>query len=154
MQEAVHKPSVWNWGTGIAIVIVLACCGIVFMVYKASTYNFEMVTKDYYAQELTYNDKLTAIQNANALDLQLAVAVEQDVVIVKLPPSIPSSVKGQVVLYCTVDASKDITRVLVLDKNNMMLFPKSALIHSGYKAIVTFTWNDKPYYFEQEFVVK
>jgi hypothetical protein len=146
-----HK---FSWGTGIAIVIVLACMGIIFMVYKATTYNFEMVANDYYEKELTYNDQLAAIANAKKIGDSLTIMSQKDFLLIQFPAMPQQAIQGTVTLYCVTDAQKDIVRKIALNDQGIMLFEQSLLIASSYKAIAEFTSNGKNYYFEQSFINK
>lgn len=47
-----------NWGTGIAIFIGLFIIAMLGMVFKASQQTHELVTTDYYAKELEFQDLL------------------------------------------------------------------------------------------------
>lgn len=143
-----------NWGTGIAIVITIACIGILFMVYKASTFNFELVTKDYYEKEVTYNQQLNAIANAKGLSDSLKIESQEDFLIIKFPNLDNAPINGSLTLYCVTDASKDIIKDIELDSHGIMLFDQKTLIKSSYKAIASFTSNGKEYYMEQSFLNK
>ena len=43
-----------NWGYKILTVYIIFIAGILFLVFKSSNQNQDLVTKDYYEQELKY----------------------------------------------------------------------------------------------------
>ena len=47
-----------NWGHKIIAVYVVFIAGMIFLVFKSSRQNIELVTEDYYAKELVYQQKI------------------------------------------------------------------------------------------------
>ena len=56
-----------NWGYKILLVYAVFIAGILFLVYKASSQKMDLVTPDYYEQELKYQSQINATERANAL---------------------------------------------------------------------------------------
>ncbi|MDZ7847906.1 MAG: FixH family protein [Owenweeksia sp.] len=65
-----------NWGTGIAIVLILFAISMGYAVYKAVQQNYDLVTTDYYAEELAYQEKID--QKKNGLALKIATTAYMD----------------------------------------------------------------------------
>ena len=47
-----------NWGYKILMVYVIFIAGILLLVFKSSSQNQDLVTEDYYEQELKYQQKI------------------------------------------------------------------------------------------------
>ena len=70
-----------NWGVGIVITIVCFMGFIMFFVIKMSTdtkYDHDLVTEEYYKEELAYQDQIDAQQNSAHLaeNIQVEVSAE------------------------------------------------------------------------------
>ena len=64
-----------SWGYIITAGYLVFVTGIVFLVYKASSQKFDLVTKDYYEQELKYQD--VSDESANTAKLSAPLVVER-----------------------------------------------------------------------------
>ena len=60
-----------NWGYKILTVYIIFIAGILLLVFKSSTQNQDLVTKDYYEQELKYQQVIDATERANALSSEV-----------------------------------------------------------------------------------
>ena len=56
-----------SWGYKIAFVYIIFVAGIGFLVFKASSQKFDLVTKDYYDQELKYQEVIDQAANTAML---------------------------------------------------------------------------------------
>lgn len=100
-----------SWGTKILFVFAFFVSGILFMVFKAGTYNNDLVTTDYYEQELVYQKTISAVERANALSAPPEFTLSGNHVLITLPPEMRKApVSASVWLYCIADKSKDITQ--------------------------------------------
>jgi nitrogen fixation protein FixH len=98
-----------SWGYKIFVGYSLFVVGILFLVYKANTQNFDLVTENYYEAELKYQEVID--QKGRTATLSAAPKISHSVnsVSVQLPTEFASAkVAGQVYLYRPSDASKDI----------------------------------------------
>jgi hypothetical protein len=60
-----------NWGYKILFVYAIFITGILFMVFKSATQKMDLVTPDYYAKELKYQEKIDESNRVNALSEEL-----------------------------------------------------------------------------------
>ncbi|MBL0145087.1 MAG: FixH family protein [Chitinophagaceae bacterium] len=74
-----------NWGYKILIVYGAFVAGILFMVFKSSTSKMDLVTTDYYAKELKYQDKIDEKGRTNALSEEVKYELADNKIIVHLP---------------------------------------------------------------------
>ncbi|HVZ56104.1 MAG TPA: FixH family protein [Chitinophagaceae bacterium] len=97
-----------NWGHKIAAVYILFVAGTLFLAYKASHEEFDLVTKDYYGAELKYQQVID--QKARVAALSGPVQVEQhgQQLQIRFPRDFAGqAIKGEVYLYCPADERKD-----------------------------------------------
>jgi len=95
--------------------------GMGFLVYKASSQKFDLVTKDYYNQELKYQQVID--QAANSSKLSAPVTVERNEGELKI--SFPSEMQGKkklvdFYLYYAADAKRDFRRSFELNENELV----------------------------------
>ncbi|RMG16764.1 MAG: hypothetical protein D6730_24760 [Bacteroidetes bacterium] len=88
----------FNWGTKIALVysaFVLLMLGLVF---AASRVDFQLVTKDYYQQELDYENRITEMKQLAMLDEPLQIMAQDEKLRIVFPSqALPEA--GSVHLY-------------------------------------------------------
>ena len=98
-----------NWGTKIVIVYVFFVAGILFMVFRSSTQKTDLVTTDYYAKELKYQQKIDEMNRVAALSASPEIQIEGRQAVIFFPKEFTGKlVKGEAVLYCPSDERKDI----------------------------------------------
>lgn len=56
-----------NWGKGIAIALTLFVGFIIFLVISIVSHTVDLETEDYYKKDITYQDEISSLENANAL---------------------------------------------------------------------------------------
>jgi hypothetical protein len=128
-----------SWGNKIVIVYVSFVLLMVFMVYKSVNTPFDLVTKDYYKDELRYQDKIDGLNNAAKLK---AVAITQNDthVLLQLPVEMKGlQLSGEVWFYCVTDAAKDKKFDLQVNDSALQLIPKAQLHTTNY--IVKINWK-------------
>ena len=98
-----------NWGTKILIVYVVFISGILFMVFKSSTQKIDLVTTDYYAKELKYQDKIDEMNRVQALSAPVEFVIKDNALIIRFPKDFAGKkLTGEAVLYCPSDENKDL----------------------------------------------
>ena len=142
-----------NWGKKILIVYVVFVLGIVFMVYKSSTQNADLVTTDYYAKELKYQEKIDEGKRVAALSAPVEYSVVNNVLTILFPKDFAGrQLVGEAVLYCPSDEKKDIRKSFTL-----MDEPLQMDIPADDKGLyeLHLSWRDGgvTYYFEKKIII-
>ena len=142
-----------NWGKKILIVYIVFVAGIVFMVFKSSTQKTDLVTTDYYAKELKYQDKIDEMNRVQALSAPVEVVIKDNALIIRFPKDFAGKkLTGEAVLYCPSDENKDL-------KNNFSVQdePVKINIPATNKGLheLHLSWHDGgvTYYFEKKFFI-
>jgi hypothetical protein len=110
-----------SWGYKIMFVYIAFVVGMGFLVFKASSQKFDLVTKDYYDQELKYQQVID--QASNSSKLSGPVTVERNEGELKL--SFPNEMKNKkklvdFYLYYAADAKRDFRKSFELDENELV----------------------------------
>jgi len=109
-----------SWGYKIMFVYVTFVAGMGFLVFKASTEEFDLVTKDYYDQELKYQQIID--QSANTSNLSTPVTIEKREGELRISfPDAMKDKKKQVdfYLYYAADAKKDFRKSFEVNENEL-----------------------------------
>lgn len=139
-----------SWGYKIMFVYITFVAGMGLLVIKASSQKFDLVTKDYYDQELKYQQVID--QAANSSKLSALVAIERKEGELKI--SFPDEMKNRkklvdFYLYYAADAKKDFRKSFELDKNELV-----QALPVGMKGMyeLKLSWEAEgvKYYFEQK----
>jgi hypothetical protein len=138
-----------NWGNRLIVVFVVFGLLIGAAVYKAINTQTDLVSKDYYKEELRYQDKLDGIVNANKLSDVLVTAVAQKVC-VRFPKEIGSNkVSGQIHFYCVSDAKKDRNFTIDANTEGQQCIATSSLFKVSYQVKIQWKVANTSYYSEQ-----
>jgi len=97
-----------NWGAKIAIFYLSFVAGMMYLVVRSSQQSVDLVSEDYYAQELQYQQRIDQTNRAAALSAPPEILYAQDVITVTLPDEFRGKVvKGEIFLYCPANAADD-----------------------------------------------
>jgi hypothetical protein len=138
-----------SWGNKLVVVFIVFALLIGTLVYKAMHTKYELVTKDYYGEELRYQDKIDGKQNASTVS---AVSVTQDTngIIIQFPKEQQSAAKkGEAWFYYASDESKDVKIPLQTDVDGKQIILKDKL-HKG-ACLLKLTWSiGKENFYDEE----
>lgn len=138
-----------NWPTYIVITMLLFMTFIGVLVFKTYSVNTELVTEDYYKQELAYQKKID-----NMVHLKNDTAsVKHAFTGSELVLSFPAPAKGFIEFYRPSDASKDITIPIFLNKELQQKFRKELFIKGLYKIKIDWESNGTKYYMEEDIIM-
>ncbi len=97
-----------NWGYKIVLVFVVFVSGMAFMAYKSSQQNSELVTDDYYAQELIFQKKIDEVKRTAALSDTVSIKSYKDQLIIELPSDFAGKqITGLAEVYCPSNEKRD-----------------------------------------------
>lgn len=104
-----------SWGYKIMFVYLFFVAGIVFLVFKATNEKFDLVTKNYYDEELKYQQVIDNATNAAKLSAPVTVEKKEGKLSIRFPEEMKD--KKKVVdfyLYYPADAKKDFRKTIEL----------------------------------------
>lgn len=114
-----------SWGYRITILTLGFVCFMTFLVISAFRQDFDLVTEDYYAKELQFQNQIEKQSNQMQLKDSLSCIVSDNNVIIKFPDElIQNNITGEVLFFRPSDADKDVKR-LINSKNGVEVFRKS-----------------------------
>jgi hypothetical protein len=127
-----------NWGKGIVIALTLFIGFISFLVVKIMSQDVDLVSEDYYKQEIDYEARIQKEQNGlnNAAKIEL---IDQEAyVVVQLPDS---SSLTNVVLNLKRPNDKKLDKSFKIEGTKTFMLPKSSLEKGKYELTIEYTIN-------------
>jgi hypothetical protein len=142
-----------SWGNKLVIVFIAFVGLIATLVYRSVTTKFDLVTKDYYKDELRYQDKIDGAANAVAAG---NIQLKQDAatLVIQLPASLQDKIaEGDAWFYCKTNAAKDI-RVPVKIEGGFYSIDRSVFAKDSYELKLQLTAEGKKYYYLQPIIIQ
>jgi hypothetical protein len=140
----------FNWGYKILLVYGLFVIGIMFLVFKSTQQKYDLVQKDYYADELKYQNVIDASQKAKDLGGELNTERKGGHLFVSLPESFhKTTVKGTAHLYYAADDKRDISKEFVTT-NGEFDMELLTLMGGAYTLKLNVEMDGVAYYYEQK----
>lgn len=139
-----------NWGKGIALVLALFIFGMLFLVYKTTSVDFELVADDYYAKELAYQDQIDKMKNVKELGTDVVIELGQDGVHLAFPvDQLSNPVDGSVVFFRPSNGRFDQQFELQLDEQGAMHIPTTKWPRGVYNVQIEWRSGGTDYYSEE-----
>ena len=142
-----------NWGTGIVIGLILFMGFILAMVFMMSTdkkYNYDLVTDEYYKEELKFQEEIDAENNSLLLSEKVRILRKPEGLLLIFPKEVAENkIIGTVNLYRPSNKRLDFKIPLELSKSELLI-PKDQLLDGRWNIIVRWRSNDKDYLFKEE----
>ena len=139
-----------SWGYRILFIYLAFVSGIIFLVFKASGERYDMVTDNYYEQELKYQEVIDQKSRVAALSAPLSITHANDQLRIGFPPELKGiQLKGQVFLYRPSDEKSDIKKSFVTSNGQFnMVLPS----HPSGMYELKLSWEDdsQQFYYEQK----
>ncbi len=144
-----------NWGTGLAIVMVLFIAFIMYFVVKISTdkkYDYDLVTEEYYKKEMVYQQEIDAEENSNSLESKITGEKVADGYLLTFPKNIDySKIEGNVFLYRPSNKQLDFQLPLKISSPSLLI-PDQRLVAGRWNTIVQWNYEGKDYLYKNEIV--
>lgn len=140
----------FHWGYRIALVYALFVAAFVTLFVVSLQFKNELVTPDYYAEELKFQDKIEQMNRTNALVEQPVWNIEEQHITIKFPEELKTQVHNlKVELYRPSDSSKDKTYAFTgIDSNGKIELDKRDFINGRYRLQLSWNMNQLEYYKE------
>lgn len=143
-----------SWGTKIAALYIGFVGLVIVMVTFSMNQKIELVSSDYYAKELKYQDKINEMNNANALSEQIKYTITGDQLEILFPVDFKDKkVTGEILFFKPSDATKDYKLPIKLNTGLKQTISKSLLSNGMYKMQVSWTVEEKNYFNESIIVL-
>ncbi|MBT0810543.1 FixH family protein [Litoribacter ruber] len=136
-----------NWGHGIAIFFTCFVAFMIFMVVKSFQQNIDLVTENYYEQELKFQQQIDKISNNKQLETPVAIKYKSNKVLISFPP-LPI-IEGNIHIFRPSDSKFDLEKAVDLDENFHQAVEVDKLPAGFYRVKINWQADGKEYYTEE-----
>jgi hypothetical protein len=136
-----------NWGAGIAALYGGFVIMIATLVVMSTRQKIDLVTDHYYEEELKFQDKISKIGRANALEKPLHWKITAQNLEILYPTSTDGKLSGTIKLYCPANDRND-REFAVNATGGMQIIPLAQVPAGRYKVQIdwqadgTSYWNE------------
>lgn len=149
----IDKIIIMNWGYKILLVYAVFVLGIMFLVYKSSRQKVDLVTTDYYAKELKYQDKIDAMNHADKLTEAVKYEIGNGKLTIVFPKDFSGKkVEGQIVMYCPANEDKDVKHNFSVEDQPVYV-PIKPCDKGEYDLKLDWKADGTSYYFEKKLFI-
>ncbi|SFF86416.1 FixH family protein [Pontibacter chinhatensis] len=156
MKTAQKNNSFTLWPYMIVVCMVSFMGYIAHFVYQAMNQDVDLVSKDYYAQEIKYQDQIERVRRTQALgDVMLNYKAGDEAILLQMPATYQDmNLSGTITLFRPSDDKLDKQLPLQLGRDHSQLLEVADLESGLWKVRVSFSANNEDYYTEKTIQIK
>jgi len=128
-----------NWGKGIIIGMGLFMGFIIFLVVNLMMHKVDLVSEDYYKNEINYEAEISALKNNDQLPTQITMDSQKEYVVIKIPEGKFSNIQ----LFLSRPDNEKLDKSYRIDGTKTFLIPKKELIKGAYNVELRFDSSEK-----------
>jgi hypothetical protein len=142
-----------SWGYKILVLYVLFVGLMLTMVFGSYQHSFNLVSKDYYEQELKYQDVIDGSKNYSLTQEKLELNVNENSISILWPNDTDLNLvkKVQIWLYNNAESKGDIRFGMETLSIPEVEIPLGKQQHGNYTLKIQWIMDETPYYFEKSF---
>jgi len=144
-----------NWGTGIIIAFIGFISFIMYFVINMNTndkLNHDLVTEDYYKEELEYQNDIDKLNAAKTLDIDIAHKKTEEGLLIIFPSDLDTKkITGKMFLYRPSNKQLDFETSISLS-NLHLLIPDERLVDGRWNIKIDWQYNGKSYLYKAPIV--
>jgi hypothetical protein len=142
----------FNWGTGIVLAFIGFIAFIMYFIVSMNIndkYDHDLVSEDYYADELQYQNDINKLKNSKDLETNISYQKNTDGLLIKFPKDIDyKQIKGKVFLYRPSNKQLDFEAAISLS-NPYLLIPDKRLVDGRWNIKIDWQYKGKSYLFKE-----
>lgn len=143
----------FNWGTGIVLAFIGFISFILYFVITMSTnkkYEHDMVTENYYAQELEFQNDMVKEKKAQTLDQNVIMIHDKEGIHITFPETMDvSKITGKVFLYRPSNKKLDFESSISLSDHNLLI-PDKSLLGGRWNVKIDWQYDGSAYLYKKD----
>ena len=144
-----------NWGTGVVLAFVGFISFIMYFIITMSVndkYDFDLVTEDYYGQELKFQTDIDKETNSKTLKTNIDWKKTDEGLEINFPDDLDiNKIEGKVFLYRPSNKQFDFEIPISLSNHNLLI-PDKRLLGGRWNIKIDWTYNKSAYLYKTEII--
>jgi hypothetical protein len=141
-----------SWGNKLMFVFIVFAALMGTLVYKAVNTRFDLVSKDYYKDELRFQEQIDATNNASKFTAVEFAQSETDLTI-KFPSEFNAkNIEADIWFYCKVDSDRD-KKLELKTSNGSLTIAKKEIFKGNFEIRIRWRANGNSYYTAKDMTV-
>ncbi len=144
-----------NWGTGIVLAFIGFIAFIMYFIVSMNVddkYDHDLVSEDYYSDELKYQTDIDKLKNANDLSTNISYERTDEGLKINFPEDINyKEITGNMFLYRPSNKQLDFETAISLS-NSYLLIPDKRLVDGRWNIKIDWQYKGKSYLFKESIV--
>lgn len=139
-----------NWGHKLMLVFLVFVGMMSYLVYRCIKTNYDLVSADYYKEELSYQQVIDGASRANQLGNKIGITQRGTEVVLQFPNEVQhTAVNGTALFYYAADAKRD--RQIALNPNaaGEQSINSSQFLPGSYTVKIRWESKGRQYYSEE-----
>lgn len=145
----------FNWGTGVVLAFIGFIAFIMYFVINMNTnkkYDHDLVTEDYYQEELKYQDDIDKLNNVKLLNENISYHRTIEGLVIQFPVDLePEKIKGKMFLYRPSNKQLDFETPLSLSDHNLLI-PDKRLLDGRWNITIDWNYKGTSYLFKEKII--
>ena len=143
-----------NFGNKLLLVFAAFAGLLSYMTYRCFAVPVDLVSTEYYKDEISYQDIIDGTKNANALNGKTVVLESNGTVTIQLPAEMKGHlVKGTILFYSPSQIENDRHVTLTTDNDAKQLIDAKTLKKGNYTVKIDWKENNNHYYAERPLTI-
>jgi hypothetical protein len=143
-----------NWGYRVAALYISFVVMMLVLVGMAVKQDFDLVSDDYYRQEIEYQDRINKVNNTQKLKEPISFNIDDDskTINIQYPKSL-KNISGRILLYRPTDSKKDVLLDVSANNENLQSISTAELQKGLWRIKVDWKANETAFYNEEVIVI-
>ena len=143
-----------NWGTGIAITIILFLIVSFAMIFHFMNQKVDLVTDNYYEKTLIYQNNIDEAERSKEFDKQIKLEYSDNELKFVFPDSVAKAMNdGEVYFYRPSNSNKDFKTPLQVNQSGELTLDASKIERGYWKVQMKWLMNDESYSVERTVMI-
>ncbi len=143
-----------NWGTGIAVAIIIFMIMTIVMTITFMNQKVDLVTDNYYEKSQVYQDQIDTKARTDALTDKVHINYSDNSINIVFPESVYTKLnKGKLFFYRPSDSQKDFSIPIQLDTEGRQTLNASRIEKGLWKLEISWTMNKLDYQSEETIII-
>jgi len=142
-----------NWGTGIVLAFIGFIGFIMYFIIQMSVnkkYDHDLVTEDYYKQELQFQNDINKEENSKSLKENVSWQKTDNGLLITFPQELnENEIKGKVFLYRPSNKQLDFEIPISISNHNLLI-PDSRLLDGRWNIKIDWKYKESSYLYKEE----